>query len=338
MGKQIPLTRAVQFAVMAEALEDSGVCPERLTRRLSIPMWQFYDPQELIPVRHIFQLIDLAAKATGSALLGFQIMDRAPVYRWGPLINFTAHAPSLYQGIKAFVRLLPVHGSSTQWWLEETADNVWLCRGGDSQFESGESLMTQYCLAGMVQMVRLGAGADWRPSIAKVQGANNLRLDETEMFCDTRLFPDPFVSAVAVPRSILSRPMSRRSLQTVPNCDASDDEMWTTVPSSDFVGSLRQVIVTLVKEGYPHIKTAAEIAQLSVRALQRELQRQGTNYTQVVEGARFEAAKHLLEHTDSTVSDLAFDLGYSDLPHFIRAFHRWGGITPGEYRRLNVTK
>ena len=88
---------------------------------------------------------------------------------------------------------------------------------------------------------------------------------------------------------------------------------------------------------YPSIEVAAEAAGLSVRTLQRRLALEGLNYSELVEQARFQIATQLLEDADVKVTDVAFDLGYSDVAHFSRAFHRWAGVSPRAYRRLNVT-
>jgi hypothetical protein len=63
-----------------------------------------------------------------------------------------------YQMPETFVRSLPTYGASKQGWLAGRPDEVWSCRGGGAIFEVGETPMTQYALAGAVQMARKGAG------------------------------------------------------------------------------------------------------------------------------------------------------------------------------------
>jgi AraC-like DNA-binding protein len=102
----------------------------------------------------------------------------------------------------------------------------------------------------------------------------------------------------------------------------------------DLLGSLVQVVGVLSAEGFPHVGLTANMLGVSVRTLQRHLAEAGTTYAAEVEHARFAAAASLLEETDVPVLIVALDLGYSDHAHFSRAFRRWSGRTPREFRRL----
>ena len=63
-----------------------------------------------------------------------------------------------------------------------------------------------------------------------------------------------------------------------------------------------------------------------------ELAEHGITHIQIVDQARFQAATRLLEDTESRITDIGMELGYADSAHFSRAFKRWAGVTPREYR------
>jgi AraC-like DNA-binding protein len=86
-------------------------------------------------------------------------------------------------------------------------------------------------------------------------------------------------------------------------------------------------------DGYPDIRRTAGILGMPVRTLQRRLAAAGLTHEALVGRSRFAAAVALLEQTDTTILDIAFDLGYSDHAHFTRAFRRWAGCSPRDFRR-----
>ena len=105
----------------------------------------------------------------------------------------------------------------------------------------------------------------------------------------------------------------------------------------DFVASIREAIETLsCGEDYPTIRTTAEYVGMSVRTLQRRLARAGVSHHVLVAQARFATAAVVLERTDAKILELALNLGYSDHANFTRAFRRWAGCAPREYRSNNT--
>ena len=83
----------------------------------------------------------------------------------------------------------------------------------------------------------------------------------------------------------------------------------------------------------PRIGLVAERIGTSVRTLQRHLRATGLTYADVVERARRAEAQRMLKERQSPIGDIARALGYSDPAHFTRAFLRWTGITPRDFRR-----
>jgi AraC-like DNA-binding protein len=115
-------------------------------------------------------------------------------------------------------------------------------------------------------------------------------------------------------------------------------QAWTSsAPAADVVASVRQAIETLsCGDAYPTIRTTAEFIGLSVRTLQRRLAHAGASHHRLVAQARFATAAAVLERTDAKILELALDLGYSDHANFTRAFRRWAGCAPREYRSNNT--
>jgi len=100
------------------------------------------------------------------------------------------------------------------------------------------------------------------------------------------------------------------------------------------LGGLVQEIVTgLLPDGPPDVRAVAEVVRVSARTLQRRLADEGLTFAAVVARARFDTARRMLEDPSRKVVDVALDVGYSDHAHFTRAFVRWTGLSPREFRR-----
>ncbi len=81
----------------------------------------------------------------------------------------------------------------------------------------------------------------------------------------------------------------------------------------------------------------AEKLGMSGRSLQRKLQEQGSSFQQVYDDYRHKKALSLLQVEKLSLLDISLQLGFSETSTFYRAFKRWQGITPGEYR-LQLSK
>jgi AraC-like DNA-binding protein len=98
----------------------------------------------------------------------------------------------------------------------------------------------------------------------------------------------------------------------------------------------RAVLSTIVRsalaDGYPSVERVAQRLQVPVRTLQRRLNEQGLTYSDLVERLRYREACRMLKRTEKRVAAIAAALGYTDPSHFSRAFRRWSGMRPSQYR------
>jgi AraC-like DNA-binding protein len=77
----------------------------------------------------------------------------------------------------------------------------------------------------------------------------------------------------------------------------------------------------------------AEQLRMSRRTLCRKLELEGTSFTALLADLRQRLALQYVGGQDLGLSEIAFLLGFSEAAAFHRAFKRWTGQTPLEYRR-----
>ena len=71
---------------------------------------------------------------------------------------------------------------------------------------------------------------------------------------------------------------------------------------------------------------------LTLHSLRRELRRDGQSVRGLVENAMCELACGLLATAETPIKEIAYRLGFSEPSAFHRAFKRWTGTTPAEFR------
>jgi AraC-like DNA-binding protein len=72
---------------------------------------------------------------------------------------------------------------------------------------------------------------------------------------------------------------------------------------------------------------------MSSRKLQRQLQSVGTTFYNLLDEVRQNLAQKYLREPDNSITEIGYLLGFSESSAFSRAFKRWMGVTPSEYRK-----
>ncbi|MCB1836398.1 MAG: AraC family transcriptional regulator ligand-binding domain-containing protein [Alcanivoracaceae bacterium] len=85
-------------------------------------------------------------------------------------------------------------------------------------------------------------------------------------------------------------------------------------------------------EPLPTLEKMASWLHMSSRTFKRRLQEEGVNYRDLVESELKERALRWLADERLGISEIAYRLGYNDVSNFSRAFKRWTGRTPRDYR------
>ncbi len=102
-------------------------------------------------------------------------------------------------------------------------------------------------------------------------------------------------------------------------------------------GSLRirveNAIAPRLQHGTPTIDAIAKDLGTSARTLTRRLADSGVSFSTVLDELRYRLAVHYLREGTSTISQVSWLLGYREPSASVRAFRRWTGKTPTEFRK-----
>lgn len=99
---------------------------------------------------------------------------------------------------------------------------------------------------------------------------------------------------------------------------------------------LKQQVIKLIHEMIPTGEVSAEavakLMNMHTRSLQRQLRLNDTDFRTLLEEVRYQLAQDALRNIEQPLTEVALQLGYSELSAFSRAFKRWSGVSPQKWR------
>lgn len=196
--------------------------------------------------------------------------------------------------------------------------------------------MRQHALdAVLVSMARIGRqiSGSFKPQL-------ELRFDCAEPAHYTRYRPrlPPVVFAAGAnqlrfPAEYLQRPLRTGNSSTAQLLAGQCERELSLVGEIDNVAERVRALLADTDRAYPDLATVAARLHLSGRTLKRKLQQRDLSFLQLLDEARKRDGLRLLADRTLGVGDVAERMGYSDPASFTRAFRKWTGQTPTDWRR-----
>jgi AraC-like DNA-binding protein len=142
-------------------------------------------------------------------------------------------------------------------------------------------------------------------------------------------------NALVLQNDLLDAPARRPNPSLLASFHQRAGQMMSDLERSDtFVGRVRQLLVERLEEGVG-IADAARRLHVSEATLRRRLAEEGTTYKRVVDTFRKERALAYLE-TRLQPTEVGYRVGFANAGAFGRAFRRWTGTSPMEYKERHT--
>lgn len=140
-------------------------------------------------------------------------------------------------------------------------------------------------------------------------------------------------NGLALSPALLSLPLASSDPKLLALLDRyAAHELSLRASPSRFLGQIRATVRASLHDGQPTVAAAARALRVSPRTLQRRIADEGTTFHAEVESVREELARFHVREASRPLAEIAFLLGYAELRPFLRAFRRWTGMSPGQYR------
>jgi AraC-like DNA-binding protein len=316
--------------VVAE-LDRAGLPAPEFLSAVGLRREQLTHPDALIPFTAHVLLFESAARALDEPCFGFRLGSTVELTEAGLLAYVTLNSHDLGAALQNLCRYLPLLTEGCVCDLRREAEEVRLLfsfmdptgMGSRQLPEFGATLMVRVCGAITDHRVRL-LRVELRHEIACPMLARRLgvpvRVDQPHpaLVLDAASLSIPVINADARLLDLLRR--------------YADDVLARRAAKDDLVARAERWILEHLHTGAVGVAPLARSLGMSDRTLARRLAEDGLTPAGLVDDLRRQLANRYLAERAFPLARITYLLGYSDLSTFTRAFRRWTGRTPSEWR------
>ncbi|MBA6418891.1 AraC family transcriptional regulator [Pseudomonas sp. 5Ae-yellow] len=332
MGHAERTTSAGWARAIVQALENSGLNAADLFADLGIEAAVLSDPDGRIPQDSMTRLWQRAVEISGNPAIGLNMAQTMRPGHFSVVGYAMMSSSTLLEGFGRVVRYQRILGESADLVLSVEPGFYRISFGihGDRVPACAQS--RDAAMAYALAFCRWMTAQHIRPLRATFDMPEPANLKPyTELF-DCPLEFGASAHSLELARDLMEAPLASANPMLAQLHDRFAGDYLARFETDPITHQARQVLCRLLPQGEPKRQAVATAMKMSTRTLQRRLQEEGISFQQLLEKTRRELALQYLGQPKLTLFEIACLLGFADPSNFFRAFKRWFGLPPGQYR------
>ena len=304
---------------------NSGIDPESIGPTTNISLKSYCD------------LFENAARATQNDNIGLWFGQQFGPTELGLISYVAIHSQTMGDALDSFVELFPCHQQATEMSLTQSRDllslNYRIYDGHIMQRRQDAELS----LGMFLNLFRHCLGPNWVPDEVHFEHPKPEDGREHEQVFGAPVFFGQRANSLLFRKENLNAKMPTadpRLLLLLRKC-LKEVGFRAQGPQSVYQ-QLRDLLLLSLPNGCPTLEQASEALGVPTWTIQRRLEAMNSTYKDVVASTRRNLALSYLKQRHLPLTEIAFLLGFSELSAFTRAFKRWMGVSPSQYRQREV--
>ena len=269
---------------------------------------------------------------TGDADIGLHLCPHMPVYRGEVLEYLMFSSPTFGEGIARTVKYLRLVSDAIDVRLIQDDSGTHISVIGTTS-EAPQLRHTEICVAyELIQFAKSVSAGTFKPLRVQLRCSRRSALEEYEKVFDCPVTFDGKQGEIWIDPAILEY----RSPHWDPDLLSLHEELaekrLSNLVRQDLIERIRLLFSQRLELDQCDLEDVAKELGMAPRRLRFELTRAGTSFSDLLSGFRFALARRLLSRTEEPIENIVYLTGFSEPSTFYRAFKRWSGMTPVQYR------
>lgn len=317
---------------LGDFIVQQGGDPERILGHSGLDPKCLACPTQSLNLIHYCQAMEVAAQQIGQDNFGLHYGYQFQPQSLGLLGYIGLCSSTVEQALMNFVQAFPYHQHDTltrlvdlgsSWRLDyQVRHGGILCRRQDAELTLG------MCL----NLLRTGLGSQWAPKEVYFEHPRPENWHEHCKLFDAPVYFDQPCNALVIPKNQLKRAMPGSNPTLLVVMQDAIQRLNILPKRQTLAEQIRLEIQLQLPQGEPCLEQVAAKMQVSQHSLKRQLQQEGTHFSELVDQVRQDLAQHYLKQKSLSISEMALLLGYSEVSAFSRAFRRWFSLSPRQWR------
>jgi AraC-like DNA-binding protein len=333
----IPTIQVAATAGILEYTAAGGGDVAWVVREAKLTLEDLSRPEQRLPLRKFVTLIEAASRATGDDCFGAHLGQICGLRELGLPGYLATFAPSVELALSSFARYYYLLGDSTDVRFERRDGRVSftyhvLDAASWPRRQDAEQVLTM-----IVYLIRDWIGSSWKPLAVWFEHDPPANAAELERILGCSLCFNRETNTVWFDQAAAEHknPKADERLFHLLSWfaeTAMGPEPPGAAPNPTFRDQVIASIEVCANLGNATIHSVSRALGLEARTFQRRLGAENSSFRELFETYLQRESQKLLARSQLAEKEIAARLGYGSLNSFIRAFRRWNGVTPGEWR------
>ena len=326
------LIHSASLSRYAEVARQAGLNPPRMLREFRLPQRSLRQPDMLVPIDSVRQLLETSAARSGLESFGLRMAEARHLSDMGALGLLVREQPTLRLALEALTLHANRINETLHLAIEESRDIVVLreelLTGGSRPVRQA----TELAIGVVFRILRFFLGAHWVPRrVCFAHAAPRDLSVHKRMFGSRVEFGQAFNGIVCATRDLaVSNPNADPGIEKLARRLLNADPI-RTVP--DLSTQVRHLVAGLIGSGSCRVETIALQLGIGRRTLHRRLRQEGATFSDIVSAVQRELAARYVDDPRRSLADLSVSLGFATPSAFSRWYRRQFGETALARRR-----